>query len=241
MLAKVRRSGGASKLFTDADRERAFALHTKAILAQDAALGRLVAHVRSIGRDPDTTWIVTGDVGIDTGSLHAPFLEEDALDENALAVPLVIRAPGPPPRARVASPTTSVDLARTVLETLGLAPPPSMRGESLWTVAQRGAQGPSRPLIATTTTRLSARWSTFVLAGAREREGKLCNLSLEPDCVSDVRATHPLAAEIMHALVFDELGRVPANAAPPAHPAQDAAIAAGLRAWGLSTASTSVR
>jgi arylsulfatase A-like enzyme len=214
MLAKVRRSG-ASKLFTDADRERAFALHAKAVLAHDAALGKLIAHVRSIGREADTTWIVTGDVGIDTAA-HAPFLEEDSLDEGALAVPLIVRAPGAPIRARVSSPTSSVDLARTVLEALALSPPPQLRGESLWTLAQRGPQGPERPRIATTTSRFSARWSGFVLSGTRDREAKLCNLSLEADCVSDVRATHPLAAEMLHALVFDELSRAAPSPVPAA-------------------------
>lgn len=240
MLAKVRRST-ASKLFTDADRERAFALHTKAVLAHDAALGKLVAHVRSIGREADTTWIVTGDVGIDTAA-HAPFLEEDALDEGALTVPLVVRAPGAPIRARVSSPTSSVDLARTVLEALALTPPPQLRGESLWTVAQRGAQGPERPRIATTTSRFSTRWSGFVLSGTRDREVKLCNMSLEAECVSDVRATHPLAAEILHALTFDELGHAAAATATPGpstlplHPkAPDAATAAALRAWGVTS------
>jgi arylsulfatase A-like enzyme len=259
MLAKVRRSG-TSKLFTDADRERAFALHTRAVQAHDAALGKLVAHVRSIGREADTTWIVTSDVGVDAGA-HAPFLEEEALDESALAVPLVVRAPGRPVRARVSSPTASVDLARTALEALGLAPPPQLRGESLWSVAQRGAQGPERPRIASTAARFSARWSGFVLAGTRDREGKLCNLSLEAECVSDVRATHPLAAEIMHALVFDELSRTkpptaaagaPAGAASsdskrppttlPAHPPPpDAATAAALRAWGVTTGASGTR
>ena len=254
MLAKVRRSA-STKLFTDADRERAFALHTKAILAHDAALGKLVTHVRSLGRESDTTWIVTGDVGIDAAA-HAPFLEDDALDESSLAVPLVVRAPGAPMCARVSSPTASADLARTALEALGLPPPPQLRGESLWTIAQRGSDGPERSRIATTTTRFSARWSGFVLAGTRDREGKLCNLGLEPDCVSDVRATHPLAAEIMHALAFDELSRGgPAASAvgpgppaasgeprrapvPPSHPTLDAASAAALRAWGTGGAGT---
>lgn len=236
MLAKVRRSS-ATKLFTDADRERAFALHNRAVLAHDAALGRLVAKVRQIGRERDTTFIVTGDVGIDAAA-HAPFLEEDALDENALAVPLVVRAPGPPVRARVSSPTASIDLARTALEALGLAPPPQMRGESLWTVAQRGASGPERPRIAATTSRFSARWSGFVLTGTRDREIKLCNLSLEADCVSEVRATHPLAAEILHTLVFDELTSSPHDPkkplVAPTHPVPDAATSAALRAWGVS-------
>lgn len=267
MLAKVRRST-SSKLFTDADRERAFALHARALQAHDAALGKLVAKVREIGREQDTTFIVTGDVGVDAAA-HAPFLEDDALDENALAIPLVVRAPGPPVRARVSSPTASIDVARTALDSLGLAPPPQMRGESLWTVAQRGAQGPERPRIATTTTRFSARWSGFVLTGTRDRENKLCNLSLEADCVSDVRATHPIAAELLHALAFDELApssgagatsgasgaggtsatnttsgtQRDAKAATPAttHPVPDGPTSAALRAWGVSAPSTTGR
>ena len=240
MLAKVRRNG-PSRLFTDADRERAFALHNKSVLAHDAALGRLVAHVKKIGREADTTWIVTGDVGIDAAA-HAPFLEDDTLDENALAVPLIVKAGGKTPldghNAHVSSPTASVDLARTALEALGLAPPPQLRGDSLWSIAQRGARGPERPRIATTATRFSARWSWFVLAGTRDREGKLCNLSLEADCMSDVRATHPLAAEVLHALVFDELGGggPDAASAAPTRVTPDAPSAAALRAWGVVTA-----
>ena len=228
MLYRVRKSS-ASKLFTDADRERAFAIHQRAVVAHDVALGRLVAHLRGLGRESDTTFIVTGDVGVDPAA-HAPFLDDDSLDETALAVPLVMKTPAAPIRARVASPTSSVDLARTMLDALGLVPPRDMTGETLWSVAQRGDRGLERARIATTTTRFSARWSGFVLAGAREREGKLCNLSLEPDCVSDVRATHPIAAELLHALVYDELAAK--IAAPKNHPPIDAATATALRLWG---------
>lgn len=236
MLAKVRRSP-VPKLFTDADRQRAFALHDRAVSTHDAALGKLVAKVRQLGREHDTTFIVTADVGVDAAA-HAPFLEDDALDESTLSIPMVVRAPGTPVRPRVASATSSIDVARTVLETLGLAPPPQMRGESLWSVAQRSggrAEPIDRARIATTTTRFAARWSAFALTGVREREATLCNLSLEAECVNDVRATHPLAAEMMHALVFDELAspRDPKQTVVvPTHPVPDAATSAALRAWG---------
>jgi arylsulfatase A-like enzyme len=227
MLAKARRSGGH---MSDADRERAFALHAKTMTAHDAALGRLLGHLRTLGRDGDTTIVVTGDIGVDSGA-HVPFLEDEALDENVLAVPLVVRAPGNPPRARVAAGTSSVDVAKTALEALGLPAPKEMRGQSLWAAAQRTRDIPDQPSLATTTTRFSARWGTFVLVGAREREGRLCNLSLEADCVSDVRATHPLAAETLHALVFDELVTKKPTAPTPRAPT-DTQTAAALRAWG---------
>ena len=58
--------------------------------------------------------------------------------------------------------------------------------------------------------------------------------------MSDVRATHPLAAEIMHGLVFDELARgvdPKKPPTPPVHPTpHDAATSVALRAWGATTA-----
>jgi arylsulfatase A-like enzyme len=230
MLSKAKR--GAARLVGDPDRERAFALYARAIAAHDAALGRLVARVRTLGRDADTTWIVTGDVGFDPAA-HVPFLEDEALDEASLAVPLVVRGPAgtAPPRARVPSATTSLDVARTALEALDLTPPPIMRGASLWAAAQTSRPAEERPLVATTSSRFSARWGGFVLLGARDRELKLCNLSLEPECASDVRATHPLAAEIMHTVAFDEIeGARGKPTAPRAN--LDTAASAALRAWG---------
>lgn len=231
MLAKAKH--GAARLFTDPDRERAFALHAKAVAAHDAALGRLVAQLRALGRDADTTFIVTGDVGFDPAA-HVPFLEDETLDESALAVPLVVRAPthgAAPPRARVASATTGADVARTALEALGLPPPPVMRGESLWAVAASDRDPAARPLVATATNRFSARWGGFVVSGARERETKLCSLSLEPECASDVRPTHPLAAGIMHDLLFDELVKRTVRPAPT-RVTLDPPTSAALRVWG---------
>lgn len=231
MLSKVRKSGVA-RLFTDADRERAFALHARALAAHDAALGKLLTHVRAIGRDDSTTWIVTGDVGVDAAA-SAPFLDDEGLDEGALAIPLIVRGPTRPARGRVLAPTTSVDLARTTLEALGLQPPPQFRGESLWPLTERASDDAERPRFAMTGARFSARWSGFVLAGTLSREGKLCNLSLEPSCVSDVRATHPLAAELMHALVFDEFVTPKKPTTARVRTSFDAETTAALRAWGV--------
>jgi arylsulfatase A-like enzyme len=248
-LAKARKAAGA-RVFTDPDRERAFALHEKALVAHDTALGALVARVRTMGRDKDTVWIVTSDIGIDAAA-HVPFLEEESLEEGALAVPLIMRAPGKGPRERVTTATSVIDVSRTILEALGLPPPPHLRGESLWKVAADKKAKAERPLIAATTTRFSARWGTFAVVGAREREVKVCNLSLDPDCVSDVRPSHALAAEALHALAWTELVKKPEpSRGAPADPAAippmtspmpnasatrvtpDGPTSAALRAWG---------
>lgn len=226
-LAKARR---ISRLFADADRERAYALQARAVAAHDAALGRLMSQLRSLGRDKDTLVLVTSDIGVDAAA-HVPFLEEDPLEEAALALPLVMKAPDGAAGARVTAPTSSVDLARTTLEALGLPPAPKLRGEPLWVSAARPADGPERPLHAASATRFSVRWGGFVYVGARDRGLRLCNLALDPDCVSDVRATHPLASELMHAVAFDELvKKEPPVVAPRVVP--DDKLPSALRAWG---------
>jgi arylsulfatase A-like enzyme len=211
-LAKARKAGGG-RLFADPDRERAFALHSKALVAHDVALGALVSHVRTLGREKDTVWIATGDIGIDAAA-RVPFLEEETLEEGALAVPLVIRAPDSRGATqRVTTATSGVDIAPTILEALALPPPTQLRGESLWTIAahsQKKSHSAERPLLASTKTRLSARWGAFALTGVRDREVKVCNLLLDPDCVSDVRPSHPLAAEALHALAWNELALIAA-------------------------------
>lgn len=229
-LAKARKSGG--RAFADADRERAFALHAKALTAHDAAVGMLASRLRALGREQDTAWIVTSDVGVDAAA-RVPFLEDDSLDEGGLSIPLVVRGLGPPPRERVAAATSGVDVARTILEALGLPPPAQLRGQSLWTTMGSKETGLERALIATTTSRFSARWGTFTVLGARERETKLCDLSLDPDCVSDVRPSHPLAAEALRSLVWTELvmKKGVSGGSTPRPPVDDATSAA-LRAWG---------
>jgi arylsulfatase A-like enzyme len=242
-LAKARRAG-FGRLFADPDRERAFALHGKALAAHDAALGALVGRVRALGRDKDTLWIVTGDIGVDAAA-HVPFLEEESLDEGALAVPLVLRAPAKAPRERVSTATSGIDLAPTILEAFGLRPPARIQGESLWKIAATKRPSVERPLLAATTTRFSARWGPFALVGAREREVKVCNLLLDPDCVSDVRPSHPLAAEALRSLAWRELvaktaaGSTPGSKPdgqqnPPTGPkvVADGPTSAALRAWG---------
>jgi arylsulfatase A-like enzyme len=236
-LSKARKGGGRS--FADADRERAFALHAKALAAHDVALGGLLARVRTIGRDKDTVWIVTSDVGVDAAA-RVPFLEDDSLEEGALSVPLVLRGIGPRPRERVPTATSGVDVARTILESFGLPSPPQLRGESLWSIAsQRKPGAGERPLVSATTTRFSARWGAFAVVGAREREVKVCNLLLDRDCVSDVRPSHPLAAEVLHSLAWTELvvrggrRRDEKGAEPPlARAVADGPTSAALKVWG---------
>jgi arylsulfatase A-like enzyme len=231
LLARARRQPPVLR-YAEQDRERTWALYDVALAAHDAALGKLVAALKAAGRDGDTTIFVTADVAVDEAA-HVPFGDGETLDEAELRVPLLVR-PATTEGAKslagvhVARATSGVDVARSVLDALGLAPPGSFGGVDLWETATRD-DGVPRPLLAVLDERFSMRWGSFVLAGGREP--KLCNLALEPLCTTDVRTTHPLASDAMQRQVIDALARMPAKT-PRETPQVDAATAAALKAWG---------
>jgi arylsulfatase A-like enzyme len=259
LLARVRPQTGpgprASILrLNDGDRTRAWALYALALKEHDAALGRLLAALKAAGRDGDTLLIVTGDVGL--GEARAPFEDPDPLSETALATSLVVRfpstaggatAPGSPSAAaslvgsRIAAPTTSADIARTVVDAFGLSPPAAFDGEDLARVALAGAtlDARGRPLLAIYGARFSLRWGSFVLRGIQgESLGnesppadvtKLCDVSLEPECTSDVRGAFPLALTALRR----ELAAEAQGSHPPVPVVETPTLQASLKLWGL--------
>jgi hypothetical protein len=222
---------------TDADRTRAWALWSRALEQTDTAFGKLLDSLREAGRDEDTAILLTGDIGVSESST-LPLPEEGALDETALAVPLLIRLPDRELAGRrVALPTSSVDLAKSTMRALGLAPPASFLGLDLIGLANGEDAPRDRPLLATTAARFALRWGSFVLAGTREHETRLCDLTLEPACITDVRKSYPIALEIMHRAAHDAVG------GPGSHVGDKNAVArepafidpeteAALEAWG---------
>ncbi len=230
LLAKAKRVPPVIR-YTDGDRERAAALHTLAVQAHDEALGRLLSALRANGQDAGTAILVTGDVAPDE-SAHVPFSETDTLDEATLSTFLLAR---PPEATRlvtghVAVPTESMHVATTLLGALGLEPPVGFRAPSLFALAQAPSARGGRPRMAIGAGKFAARWGEFVLMGNKDRVPRLCNLSLEPACLTDVRSTHPLAAEILHRRLFDELVRDPKLQREEAR--IDPPMANALKAWG---------
>lgn len=224
LFARARRGAGGARL-TDSDRARAWALYRQACLAEDAALAKLIAGLESSGALQQTTVIVTSDAGPDE-SLQVPLGDGENLDETSLAVPLVIKpaqASGPPSFAE--RPTSSVDIAATALDALGLTPPRAFVGQSLLKESARDGL-PVR--LAATSSRTALRVGTFLLQTHQGREQKLCDLALEPLCTEDVKSTHPRALTVLRRAWFDR------TQAPPmrerAEP--DASTLTRLRLWG---------
>jgi arylsulfatase A-like enzyme len=227
-----RASASPSSLrFGDADRARAWSMYEVAMAAHDAAIGRLEVALDGAGRTADTALLVTGDIGVDEAA-RVPFAQTSSVVEASLWTPLVIDLPGGEyAGSRVATPTTGQDIARTVLGALGLVAPVGFGGIDLIDLAGGRLPTFARPLMATLGDRFALRWGSFADSGQRDRETRLCDLSLEPACVSDVRGSYPLASSLLHAAAFD--ARVGGPPRPPREPVTiDPTTALALRAWG---------
>lgn len=217
ILAKARRTPPIVRL-TDADRTRAAALWSLAIADHDAGLGRLLDALRESKHDGDTLVVVTSDVGVPD---RAWISDGDPLDEGTLAVPLVVRGPGVVAKTRTSIPTTHVDIARTTLLGMGLAPPATFTGNDL-----RAPSPTPRPRLAALGARRSLRWQGFILRTDGKRE-ELCDLSLDSACAQDATASSPLALDLLRRAALEQ---PPAVKAAPAYPG--APTLAALRAWG---------
>jgi hypothetical protein len=114
--------------------EQAVALYDGAVHAFDREVGRVLAELERSGLVRNTTVVVMGDHGEvlrggPRGMQHGNALS----DEDDLRLPLVVRRPGAlQPHLRVAALRSGVDLAPTFLRFFDVAPPPEMRGASLF-------------------------------------------------------------------------------------------------------------
>jgi arylsulfatase A-like enzyme len=218
LVARAHRSPPGYRL-TEADKTRAIALQELAFSIHDTALGRLMTAVRELGHDPDTLVVVTSDVGL---ADHAFLSDADPLDEALLSIPLVLRGPGATAKSRIATPTTSADLARTLLVGLGLEPPTTFGGADV-----RALPLQPRPVVASLDAKWSLRWLGFSLKGDG-RNTMLCDLLADPACATDAQPASPLTAEVMRRTEATAIGAL--KKSDPAYPS--AATITALHSWG---------
>ena len=226
--------------FNDADRARAWALYARGVQMHDAAFGRLLAALKAAGRDADTAVIVTGDVSVNDAA-HVPFGDGEPPTESGLAVPLFVRPPrgaSEPTNGRhVDAPTSDIDLAPTILASLGLPALPWFDGTDLFASAAGTIPAEGRRRFASANGRYAARLGTFVLSGT-QRRAELCDLALEAACLTDVHPTHPIAWDVLTRATFDVFhppggAGAPATGAEKREPATlDATAQSALKAWG---------
>jgi len=133
-------------------RSHRIAVYDGAIRFVDTQVHRLLAALDAASRLEDTLIIVTADHGEELWD-HAREERAQGADprgyagighghsmyQELLRVPLVVSGPGVAHGRRVNCPTSHLDVVPTLLDLLGIAPPPSLRGSSRSALLRRGA------------------------------------------------------------------------------------------------------
>lgn len=97
------------------------ALHDAEIAYLDYELGRLFQHLEAMGILDECMLVIFGDHG-EIMTEHDAWFDHAGLYDSVVHVPLMIRAPGLVPAARIDSMVALVDLMPTVLELQGFGP-----------------------------------------------------------------------------------------------------------------------
>ncbi|MEC9464873.1 MAG: sulfatase [Myxococcota bacterium] len=130
------------------DTEWVIAQYKGAITYVDDQIGRLVDELEERGRLDQTGIIVTSDHGENLGD-HDMYFVHTGLYDSTIHVPLITYFPGAEEVGVVVEDVVElVDVMPTALEYLGVAPPPRIRGRSLWPQVRGEDEGGERVAIA---------------------------------------------------------------------------------------------
>jgi len=116
---------------SDGELAHVLARYDEEIAYADAELGRLFDHLRDRGVDKKTVIVLLSDHGEEFLE-HGGVLHGVSLYDELVMVPLIIRLPGGELAGRrIAEPVQLIDVAPTLIEIAGLAPPRAFQGISL--------------------------------------------------------------------------------------------------------------
>ncbi len=110
----------------------------------DLWLGKLLDGLRSLGLEKETAVILFSDHGEAFGE-HRFYFHGQALYDEVLHVPLIVKVPGVKPR-KVDRRVALIDIAPTILELMGQTPPAHFQGRSLLPLARGEAPAGARDI-----------------------------------------------------------------------------------------------
>ncbi len=231
VLERYRQKRNGPK-WAESDAQRLAALVDAALVRTDRGLSNLLDALRKTELWNDTLLIVTADVAAAADPDALPFAEPQELGERQLRVPLYVRFPGGALAGkRVLSPTTTVDVAKTVLAALGLEGPDGT-GTDLFALATHDVAPAERPLEATLGDRFATRWGSLRLAGREGAAPALCRVGDDGVCGPELSASMPRAALALWRWTYDHEALGLARR-PKREPATiDPDTAAALAVWG---------
>ena len=150
----------------------------ESLLAVDDAVAAILRALDAAGRADDTVVVFTSDNGLSLGE-HRVLGKQCPYDE-CLRVPLVVRYPRAVTRARIdARLAASVDLAPTLAELAGTAPPTPVDGVSLMAILGGSASPWRGDLLAEGFSFLPPTWAAVRSAGYKYVEYRLVPAEVE--------------------------------------------------------------
>jgi arylsulfatase A-like enzyme len=229
----------------DRQMERVIRLYDEAIQYADGQVGHLVDRLTERRLLDRTLLIVTSDHG-EAFFEHGRYMHGAYYDfhDEILRVPLILRVPGACRSGlSIAGQVCLLDLAPTILEWLGVSPPPEMEGIGLLPLVE-GNEGPDRPEHC-----ISEMWDykeewsepwhcaavrtethKYIFDSRRPGSRELYNLQADPAESTDVWATEHDTAEPLRAVLEAHMKRVEASSSHPLH--EDEEITRRLRGLG---------
>ncbi len=133
-------------VFDARDKRRLVALHDGEITQHDHFLGLFIDRLVALGLWEDTLLVVTSDHGEEFDD-HGSWGHGHSVYQELLHVPLMFRLPNRlPAGVRIPNAVSTLDVAATVTELVGVSPMPRNEGQTLVGL-MRGAP-PSRPTVA---------------------------------------------------------------------------------------------
>ena len=145
LLEHYRRRGiGDQELATEAGWRRLIANYWGLVSQVDTAVGRILAALEASGLAGETIVVFTSDHGDMMGSHR--LLAKTLMFEEAVTVPLLIRAPGLVPRREPCA-VSQIDLVPTLLDLMGVPIPEALQGQSLCDLLSGGAPPAERDIF----------------------------------------------------------------------------------------------
>lgn len=234
-IGRIRRqTAKVQRRLSDEDLLRVRGLMSAAFARQVSALGQLIETLKRKHAWEETLFVFAGDTSNGDPST-IPFDPVGSLREEQLSVPLLVKFPQNLSAGEsYADIVTTTDLTRTVLDSIGLKPSDVMEGVSLYDAIADAKSPQSRTQVATLGRRFVSRTGVWLMFGEQGNIPKLCQTDVDPMCVEDRFAQHPLTARSLWQWTHSELQRLTQAAArAQREPASiDPETAAALTVWG---------
>lgn len=194
ILSQLRTRGPSNRnRLRQEDWTRLQAMQAFTLRRQDQTLTRLMDLLHEQGQWDKTLFVFVADVPM--GAPPSIPFGTAPLSEDRLLAPLLVKFPGGYQAGRqVSASCTTEDITRTIADALGLADHRQIDGNTLLNAADDREPPAGRPLVAMMGNQFATRWGPWLLLGEFGSVPRLCQMEVDPSCVSDLFVDHPASA-----------------------------------------------